>query len=203
VARGVRKRRSPNEAEAEIVGAARELLKERPYREVNVNDLMALTTLSRPSFYQYFPDLHQVVVRVMDEVGAELLGLTEVWLKGEGDPVAEAREALRGLTLAYSRHRLLLRAAAAAAATDPAMEQAYGALLDRFVEATAARIQADKARGLVHDLDPVASARALVLMTERVLLDQLGRPRSGRPEAVVEPLLQVWIRTLYLRDPAG
>ena len=56
---------------------------------------------------------------------------------------------------------------------------------------------------MVPDLDCAAVARALVLMTERVLLDRLGRPRAGRLEAVVEPLLQVWVRTLYLRDPAG
>lgn len=201
MADGPRKRRSPDEAEEEIVAAARELLQQRPYREVNVNDLMAMTTLSRPSFYQYFPDMPQVVVRVMDEVGAELLALSDVWLKGSGDPVLEAREALLGLALAYSRNRALLQAAAAAAATDPAMELAYGNLLGRFVEATTARIKADKARGMVHDLDPAAVAQALVLMTERVLLDRLGRPRAGRPEAVVEPLLQVWMRTLYLISP--
>jgi TetR/AcrR family transcriptional regulator, ethionamide resistance regulator len=147
--------------------------------------------------------MHRVVVRVMDEVGAELLALSDVWLKGTGDPVLEAREALTGLALAYSGNRALLQAAAAAAATDLAMEQAYGNLLSRFVEATTARITADKARGMVHDLDPAAVARALVLMTERVLLDQLGRSRAARPEAVVEPLLQVWMRTLYLRDAAG
>jgi hypothetical protein len=110
---------------------------------------------------------------------------------------------LAGLAHAFSRNRALLKAAAAAAATDPAMELAYGNLLGRFVKATTARIKADKARGMVHDLDPAAVARALLLMTERVLLDRLGGPRAGRPEAVVEPLLQMWMRTLYLRDPAG
>jgi hypothetical protein len=75
-----------------------------------------------------------------------------------------------------------------------------GNLLRRLVMASTIRIKAEKARGMVHDLDPGAVARALVLMTERVLLDRLGGPRAGRPEAVVEPLLQVWMRTLYLRD---
>lgn len=197
---GQRRRRSPDEAEAEIVSAARELLAGRPYREVNVNDLMAMTTLSRPSFYQYFPDMQQLMVRVMDEVGAELLAVSDVWLKGKGDTAVEAKEALLGLARAYSQNRALMQAAAAAAATDPAMDVAYGNLLNLFIEATTVRIKADKAHGLVVGLDPGPTARALVLMTERVLLDQLATSRARRPEVVVEPLLQVWLRTLYLRD---
>ena len=44
-------------------------------------------------------------------------------------------------------------------------------------------------------------ARALVLMTERYLLDAFGRP-DGRPSraktvAVVGTLEAVWVRTLY------
>ena len=50
-------------------------------------------------------------------------------------------------------------------------------------------------------LDPEDTARALVLMTERYLLDAFGRP-EGRPSrdktaAVVGVLEKVWVRTLY------
>ena len=45
-------------AEAEIVGAAEALLRERSFRELTVDEVMRRTDLSRPSFYVYFRDRH-------------------------------------------------------------------------------------------------------------------------------------------------
>lgn len=56
------------------------------------------------------------------------------------------------------------------------------------------------------DSDPEETARALVLMTERYLLDAFGNP-SNRPSpekisATVAALETVWLRTLYgAKDP--
>lgn len=51
----------------------------------------------------------------------------------------------------------------------------------------------------------VETARALVLMTERYLLDAFGRPShrpsAARRAAVVGTLEEVWVRTLY--GPGG
>ena len=70
----------------------------------------------------------------------------------------------------------------------------------------AARISRDIERGVSpKGLDPGETARALVLMTERYLLDAFGRPQD-RPSrekttAVVEALTAVWVRMLYGSEP--
>ena len=60
-----RRRRSPEVAEREILAAAEELLRERPFRELTVDEVMRRTELSRPSFYVYFKDRHELVLRLV------------------------------------------------------------------------------------------------------------------------------------------
>ena len=67
-----RRRRSPEVAEREIMAAAEELLRERPFRELTVDEVMRRTELSRPSFYVYFRDRHHLVLRVVERFGAEM-----------------------------------------------------------------------------------------------------------------------------------
>ena len=74
--------------------------------------------------------------------------------------------------------------------------------IERLIAAVAARISRDIEAGVTpDDLDPEQTARALVLMTERYLLDTFGRP-EGRlsrreTEAILDTLEEVWVRTLY------
>ena len=59
-----RRRRTPQIAEGEIIAAAEAFLRERPFREMTVDEVMRRTDLSRPSFYVYFTDRHQVRMRL-------------------------------------------------------------------------------------------------------------------------------------------
>ena len=47
------------------------------------------------------------------------------------------------------------------------------------------------------ELDPEAVGLALVLMTERYLLDTVSRDAEIDPEPIVEALTTIWTRTLY------
>src|SRR5687768_8409180 len=60
-----RRRRRPEEAEREILEAARALLRDRPSHEVTVMAVMERTTLSRKSFYVYFRDRHELIARLV------------------------------------------------------------------------------------------------------------------------------------------
>ena len=60
-------------AEAEIVAAAEALLRERPFRELTVDEVMRRTDLSRPSFYVYFRDRHHLILRVVEHLGNETI----------------------------------------------------------------------------------------------------------------------------------
>jgi TetR/AcrR family transcriptional regulator, ethionamide resistance regulator len=192
-----RRRRSPELAEREILDAAESFLRERPFRELTVDEVMARTTLSRPSFYVYFRGRHQLAVRLVEGIGAELYAGAERWLEGDGDPSDDVRAALAGVGDVYVRHGLALGAIADASEHEPDVDAIYRALIERFVDATAKRIADETARGQVTGLDARETARALVWMSERYLTESLGRLPQERPAQVVETLARIWVRTLY------
>src|SRR3954469_14595486 len=149
-----RRRRTPEVAEREIIAAAESLLRERPFRELTVDEVMRRTELSRPSFYVYFTDRHQLVLRVVEHLGAELFTMSDRWLGGTGEGPDLAREALDGIVAVYVEHGPVMRALADAAADDPRVEEAYTALVQSFVGATARHIEGEIEAGRILPLAP-------------------------------------------------
>ena len=82
-----RRRRTPEVAEQEIIAAAEALLRERPFRELTVDEVMRRTELSRPSFYVYFRDRHHLVLRVVEHIGGELYTMADRWFNRHGNAV--------------------------------------------------------------------------------------------------------------------
>jgi TetR/AcrR family transcriptional regulator, ethionamide resistance regulator len=181
------------------VEAAEAMLRERPFRELTVDEVMRRTDLSRPSFYVYFRDRHDLVLRVVERIGGELFAMSGRWLAGGDDGPTQAREAIDGIVRVFAQHGPVLRALADAATDDPEVEQAYTRLVHSFVDVTAAHIEGEMAAGRVLPLAPAETATALVWMMERYLAQTLGRdPRSDRG-VIVETLETIWSRVLYGR----
>lgn len=194
-----RRRRSPEEAEREILEAAETFLKEKPFRELTVEEVMARTGLSRPAFYAYFRDRYGLVTRILERVGTELFEIDRGWLEGGGgDSRLKVRETLEVGAAFFARRGPLLRAVADAAGNDPEIERLYRfGLIERFAQAVAARIRKGSTEGEMSAvLDPDAVGLALVLMTERYLLDTVSRGPEVDPEPVVEALTAIWSKTL-------
>jgi TetR/AcrR family transcriptional regulator, ethionamide resistance regulator len=198
-----RRRRSPESAEREIVAAAESFLRERPFRDLTVDEVMGRTTLSRPSFYVYFRDRQQLAVRLVEGIGAELFEMSARWLEGTGDPRQDVHAALEGIAAVYAGHGLVLGAIADAAGHDSDVEATYRGLIVRFVDATTVRIEQDIASGRTDAIDPTETARALVWMSERYLNEALGRHPRVPVEIVVETLWTIWVRTLYAAAPVA
>jgi AcrR family transcriptional regulator len=192
-----RRRRTPKVAEGEIIAAAESLLRERPFRELTVDEVMRRTDLSRPSFYVYFRDRHHLVLRVVEHLGAELFTMSDRWLRGTGDGPQVARDALYGIVAVFVEHGPVIRALADAATHDPDVEQAYTDLLETFVDATARHIDEEIGAGRILPLDGRETAKALVWMMERYLNLSLGREPQTPHEAVAETLATIWTRVLY------
>jgi AcrR family transcriptional regulator len=200
-----RRRRKPEEAERVILAAGRAFLEDHPFREMTVEGIMARTGLSRPAFYAYFKDRYDLVTRLLEGVGGLLFALDWRWLSGtpDGDAREVLVDALRAGSETFVEYGPVLRAISDAAGYDARVEEVYrGGLIQRLVTAVAARISRDIEAGVTPDeLDPEQTARALVLMTERYLLDAFGRPekRLSRREtgAILKTVEEVWVRTLY------
>jgi TetR/AcrR family transcriptional regulator, ethionamide resistance regulator len=193
-----RRRRTPEVAEGEIIAAAEAFLRERPFRELTVDEVMRRTDLSRPSFYVYFRDRHHLVMRVVEHLGSELFTMSERWLKGTGEGPELARAALDGIVAVYVEHGPVMRALADAAVDDPGVESAYNTLVRTFIDATARHSEEEVATGRVLKLSAHETATALVWMMERYLNRSLGRVPAELPrETVARTLTTIWTRVLY------
>jgi TetR/AcrR family transcriptional regulator, ethionamide resistance regulator len=192
-----RRRRSPEVAEREIIDAAEELLRERPFRELTVDEVMRRTELSRPSFYVYFRDRHHLVLKVVERLTAESSAMADVWYTAEGSGRDVIREATAGVVDVFARHGAVLEALADAAADDPDVEAAYRGSLEFFIEATARHIDRERDAGNMLPCNARETARALSIMNERYMAAVLGRNPTVDPEVVVDTLTTIWTRTLY------
>jgi AcrR family transcriptional regulator len=191
-----RRRLRPEQAENEIIEAAQRFLRTHPFRALQVADLMDETRLGRPSFYHYFKDRHDLIVRLVKRLGDEISKMNEVWFLSGSDPIADLHTGYERIGQFWTTHGPVLRAIADAATHDPAVERAHRALVNRFISGSAARIRLDIERGLIASLDADATAEALIMMSEQVLNEKLGRGSADwRP--VVDTLATIWQRTLY------
>jgi AcrR family transcriptional regulator len=195
--RPARRRRTPEEAQREIIAAAESLLRERPFRELTVDEVMKRTELSRPSFYVYFRDRHELVLRVVEHLGGELFTMSERWFAGEGNGAQLARDAVEGIVAVYAEHGPVLRALSDAAVHDRDVEEAYGSLVQSFIDVTTRQIDAEIAAGRILPVDAAETAKALVWMMERYLTLTLGRGSDVPPGVVTETLATIVGRVLY------
>ena len=194
---GRRRRRTPEAAQREIIAAAEQLLRERPFRELTVDEVMRRTGLSRPSFYVYFKDRHELVLRLVQQLAAEMEVAANRWYEAAEPSAAMLREALEGTIGIYGEHSAVLRALADAAVDDPDVEEAYGQLVQGFVELTAGHIDTEIAAGRMLTVNPQETAKALIWMTERYLYHAFGPTSPVPPTRVIDTVHTVMVRTLY------
>jgi TetR/AcrR family transcriptional regulator, ethionamide resistance regulator len=192
-----RRRRRPEEAEREILDAARTLLAERPSHEVTVGAIMSKTTLSRKSFYVYFHDRYELLTRLVEPLREQRDAIVaELWREG-ADLAAGGRAALLALAELYARHGPLLRALAEASSQDREAKHAWKEFLEPVISGHAEKIRQEIAQGRIAGVDPEPTARALIGMNLQYFFDQLvDNPRPDL-ETTADTLLKIWLRTLY------
>ncbi|MHB8533199.1 MAG: TetR/AcrR family transcriptional regulator [Solirubrobacteraceae bacterium] len=194
---GRRARHDALESEREILAAAEQLLRERPFREITVADIMSRTGLKRPAFYVHFKDRYDLVLRVVEQIGTELYEMADRWLQGSA-PREDIRVAMDGVARVYAAHGPVMRALADAATSDARVEASYRALVQGFVDATAEHIHAEQRAGeIAAELDAAETARALVWLNERYLYETLGAGGHEDPGRAASVLRHIWLATLY------
>ena len=184
------------------MAAAESLLRERPFRDMTVDEVMRRTDLSRPSFYVYFRDRHHLVLRLVERIQTEMLAHADTWFKGGRDGPAEIRATLASVAVAYRQHGPVLQALSDAAADDERVQAVYETMIQVYVTAVSDHIERELAAGKALALDPTESAKAFVWMIERYLLRELGGGQAGeeRERAAVETLCRILSRTVYGRE---
>lgn len=182
---------------AAIIQAARTFVETRPFRDLTVGGLMAMTRHSRPSFYLYFNDLHGLMDALLDEVKEAIIEGAQPWLSGAEDPLDSLRQSLTALVDVGHAQGAILRAVSDAVPGDARLEHAWNAFLGAFDEVVAARIATDQAAGLTPAFDPMPVARALNRMDAGMLIHAFGSTEKDKKEDVAAAILRIWIATLY------
>jgi AcrR family transcriptional regulator len=193
-----RRRERREETRRQILAVAERSLRERPYRELTVDVVMAETDLTRTAFYRHFDDITDLVLRLYEDVSRELFVVAQRWADtaGVGYPTP-GREGLAGMIDFYVHHGPLIRAIAEAAVTDERIELAYRGSIDRFIGVTTGALERMAGEGLLKVPDPRALARAMTIMNTAYLLAEFGRDPQGDPKVALETLEQIWLRLAF------
>jgi TetR/AcrR family transcriptional regulator, ethionamide resistance regulator len=192
-----RRRRTAEQAEREILDATEEFLRDRPFRDLTIDEVMDRTGMSRPSFYVYFRDRHHLAMRLLESLATQIYEDSNPWLEGSGEPLGDLRALMEGSIATLAEHGALLRAIADAATEDAEVDRAYRSVVGEFIARATARIERDVAAGRANAVDPAVLAAALVWMNERYLLQH---PVPDTPEdhrRVADELTRIWMAAIY------
>lgn len=173
--------------EAALLAATIELLGEGlPYAELGIEQIVRRAGFSRPTFYTYFRDKRELVLRLGEILQAAVADAADPWLTSRS---GQTRETLAAVLTAYRAHRETVFAITEAATYDPEVQAFWRAFNERFATIATARILASDAG----PDEPHASARAyaLVWMTERSMSEHLANPTRDE-DALLDELTAIW-----------
>ena len=204
-ARGRRSTRpSGDDRELAILTTAERLLEDRSLADISVDDLAKGAGISRPTFYFYFPSKDAVLLTLIEQVILEAdsasAGLADTLPE---DRYGAWRTAINVFFEAFVQHKGVTRAGHAARATHPEIRELLASFMQKWIDRTAASIEAERARGAAPTTLPAQDlATALNLMNERALFASFSDERPAIPkEHVLDTLVHIWIAAIYGEAP--
>ena len=189
--------RQSAETRQQILQAARAYLKTRPFRELTVAALMATTNLSRPAFYQYFADVHELMETLIAELSEEWAVAVVPWFTAEGDPVPGLAHTLRDVIRIAHDWGPLIRAVVDSAPTDARLEEAWDEVVQHYFDAVTDRIEKDQAAGRAPAFDARITSISLCLMNVQTFVHHFGQAKQFDPGEVWSMLTRLWVCTIY------
>jgi len=206
-----RRRRAPDMAESEILDAAERLLRRVPFRNLTIGALMSTTGLRRPSFYQYFDDLYEVLARLAQRhvkvlfqdaqrYADRILNMSETDMLSEESAAIRRAEFVR-ICKVHRKDRHFHRLLARGSALDPAVRRIYRSYIQAIAQHTADVIRNLQRREVATWLDPDETALALCLMTESYIFEKVVDGAGSDLEKVADTLKTIWEQVIYREPP--
>jgi len=185
--------------EVAVLSAMEELLGEgTPYAALSVERIARRAGISRTAFYFYFADKRELLMRLASALSDELYREADAWWSGAGDGSQQLTAAVGKIATLYRAHSPLVCAIVEVSAYDEVVGPFWRALVGRFVDASAERIETEIAAGRADaGLGAHATSFSLVWMTERALYQMLVQDAPIRDEELVRALVQIWTSTVY------
>ena len=191
---------------AAVLKATTRLLQTTSLADLSVAQILDAAAVGRTSFYEHFSSKEDVVVKLLRAVSADIaLEIEPMFTRGGLDPEQAFATGLSRLVRMWDRYAPLMITGSEEWPAVPELRRLWLRIHADLTRRIAAVIVADRAAGIAPPgADPTALAAGLVWMTERALLVSRTRRVSSLrgPEALVEPLLQLYVATIYERVPS-
>ncbi len=192
-----RARQNREESRQRIVDAVAELVRERSYTALTVDEVMSRAGIGRTLFYRHFDDLGELLLRAGREAIEELFAAEEVLAQGRDGFGAETiRQAITAAVGVYRRHGPILRAVAEAATVDERVAAGQDAQRRRFDDLLAAALRDAITENGAAIADVDETARALNLLNENYLRDAFGGEPRVSEEVAVQTLSEIWLAVI-------
>ncbi|MBI3692611.1 MAG: TetR/AcrR family transcriptional regulator [Mycolicibacterium aromaticivorans] len=192
-------RPSGDDREAAILRTLEEMLTERPFAEISVDELAKGAGLSRPTFYFYFASKDAVLVRLFTQA----ITASGPEQQQNADVPEQRQQAWRDGIYAFfdslRPHRAVVLAGLGVMATNTELREVWSAFMTGWIDYTAALITRERERGAAPDTIPARDlATALNLMNERVVVAAQGTQQPTLAEdAALETVVHIWITSIY------
>lgn len=170
------------------------------FASLSIDKIATGAGLSRTAFYFYFTDKRTLLVKLTEQLAAQLHEQADHWFNSVSLAPESLRGALGKLVSIYREHFVLLRAVDQAGATDEMVVEFWRAVVQGFIDPVRDRIEA--ASGDVNpavDADHVAFA--LAWGAERATFMHVRDREPELDEAFVDQLTGVWLRAVFGRLP--
>ncbi|MDT5154523.1 MAG: TetR/AcrR family transcriptional regulator, ethionamide resistance regulator [Mycobacterium sp.] len=200
-ARGRRSTRpSGDDREAAILATAERLLEDKKFADISVDDLAKGAGLSRPTFYFYFPSKDAVLLALMDPLIQQAdTGFHGAMEALPVDPRRAFREGISTFFNSFGARGVVARAGTEALATSPDVRAVWSAFMQKWINQTAALIEAERQRGAAPDTIPALDlATSLNHMNERAMTATLVAEEGAvARDRIVGTLTHIWLTSIY------
>ena len=160
------------------------------FADLGIEQIVKHAGLSRPTFYTYFRDKRELVLRLGEALESDLLAIAQPWFDSDR---MSARETIAAVMDAFKTHGAAARAVTEAATYDPDVATFWQAFHDRFLPGAQRRIASGTPA--LDETAVAARAHALVYMTEHTLIEHSRRPLVP-DDALVDQLTWFWERAV-------
>lgn len=192
-----------------VLAAVEQLLADgERFTEIPVQRIAERSGMSRPAFYQYFPDKSDVLIRVADVAAQAFFAGPAEWFADDESldrGVDGVAHAIRITLAEFRKHWTLMRALGEVAAYDADVAEFWFGRIDAFITDAAERVARWQAQGRVDAAVTGESVAALTWMVERSVTQHVLHPTFPADSECLadERLVMALSRTIWLTVTGG
>jgi AcrR family transcriptional regulator len=169
------------------------------FTELSVDRLAVEAGISRATFYVYFEDKSQLLMKLAQLTFAEMSDASSLWWDvAERRKPGDLRAALTAISTTYRRHQPVIAAVTEMATYDAEIASMYRTQMDEVIANGQAVIERGIAAGQIAPLQSRETAAALTWMVDSFFHQEVRSAPPADDARMVDCLTEVIWRALYL-----